>query len=95
MPEFTEVPGRHVADIELFTLSTCPYCHETKEFLNKNGIEYKYVDVDKESIPDAEKTESEVLKYNPNDTYPTIVINNGEEVIVGFEKEKLEKLIGA
>lgn len=91
--QFTEHPGRHVADIELFTLSTCPYCRATKEFLNENGIEYKYVDIDQQSIPDAKEIEETVLKYNPQDTYPTIVINNGEQVIVGFQKNKLQHLI--
>lgn len=92
---FTEHPGRHVADIELFTLSTCPFCKATKEYLNENGIEYKYVDIDQQSLPEAEKIEATILKYNPEDTYPTIVVNDGEEVIVGFQKDKLAQLIGA
>lgn len=91
--QFTEHPGRHVADIELFTLSTCPYCKATKEFLNENGVEYKFVDIDTQSIPDAKEIEAEVLKYNPDDSYPTIVINNGEQVIVGFQRDKLQKLV--
>lgn len=93
--KFTEHDGRHVADIELFALSTCPYCNETKEFLNENGIQYRYINVDQ--VPESESAEvvKEVDKYNPDETFPTIVINGGKEVIIGFDKPKLEQLIAA
>lgn len=93
--EFTEHPGRHVADIELFALSTCPHCRHTKEFFNANDIEYKFVDVDLLPDDELEEAEAMVLSYNPNDTFPTIVVNDGEEVIVGFQEDKLEELIAS
>lgn len=94
MLQFTEHPGRHVADIEIFALSTCPYCNETKEFLNSNGIEYKFINVDQ--VPESESDEviKAVDKYNPDETFPTVVVDKGKEVIIGFNKPKLEQLIG-
>lgn len=95
MPTFTEHPGRHVADIEMFALSTCPYCNATKKFLNENDIEYKYIDVDEVPASEAETVMETVEKYNPDDTFPTIVIDGGKEVIIGYREQELEKLIAS
>jgi glutaredoxin len=33
----------------------------------------------------------EVKKYNPNRTYPTIVIDHGKHVILGFRDEEIKE----
>ncbi|MGZ8889732.1 MAG: glutaredoxin family protein, partial [Halobacteriota archaeon] len=32
--------------VKAYTLSTCPHCRMTKEFLNDNNVDFEYVDVD-------------------------------------------------
>lgn len=94
MVHFTEHEGKKVADIKLFALSTCPWCRRTKNFLNENDIEYDYVDVDTLPQDEIEEAEDTMLKYNPQGAFPTIVINGGKEVIIGYDLPKLEALIG-
>lgn len=95
MISFTEHPGRKVADIEIFGLSTCPYCRATMEYLNQHDIEYRYVFIDKVGADEIDEVEDALEAYNPEDTLPTIVINHGQQVMVGFNEEKLARLIGA
>jgi glutaredoxin len=36
--------------LELFVLESCPYCHKVMDFLDKENIEYRKIDIsDKES----------------------------------------------
>lgn len=94
MIPFVKVPGKDEGEIKLFALSYCPWCKKTKEFLNSHGIAYEYVDVD--TLPEAQQAEAEqqAEKYNPEGTFPTIVIN-GTKVVVGYKPELLKELAAA
>lgn len=93
MSIYTQHPGKQVADITVYALSYCPYCKATLQFLNANDIAYQYVDVDTAPANEAPAIMKEVEKYNPDGTFPTIVVDEGKQVIVGFNEEALEKLI--
>lgn len=95
MITFMEHPGRKVADIKIFALSTCPYCHATMDYLNENGIEYEYIFVDRAPEDEMDEVEEAIARYNPDETFPTIVIDGGAQIIIGFNQEKLAALIGA
>jgi glutaredoxin len=88
------VPGKKKShQVKIFTLSTCGWCKKTKEVLKALDIEYEYIDVDLLSGDDLIEADDEVRKYNPHRTYPTIVIDSGKQVILGFnDKEIKEKL---
>jgi len=86
------VPGLKVKELMLFTLSTCIWCKKTKALLNDLGLEYSYVDVDLLTGSDQEEAHQEMWKHNQSTSFPTIVINNGEDVIIGFEEEKIKSL---
>ncbi len=77
--------------IKLYTLSTCSHCSRTKRFFNENGIAMEFVDVDLLSGSEREAIMNEVRKLNPDCSFPTICI--GDEVVVGFNEEKLKKAL--
>ncbi len=77
--------------IKLYTLSTCSHCNRTKRFFNENGIEIEFVDVDLLSGSERDQIMNEVRKLNPDCSFPTICI--GDEVVVGFNEEKLKKAL--
>jgi glutaredoxin-like protein NrdH len=56
------------------------------------GLEYSYVDVDLLLDPDKTEAYDEIKQHNDNVSFPTVIIDNGEEIIVGFEEEKLRSL---
>ncbi|MBF0456905.1 MAG: glutaredoxin family protein [Nitrospirae bacterium] len=75
----------------LFALSTCPSCRKTKEFLTKNNIEFVLAEMDTLDIESRDKLLLEVKKYNPRETFPTIVVDGGRTVIVGFNETAIKK----
>lgn len=87
------VPGKKKGDVLLFALSTCGWCKKTKEFLNELGIDYHYIYVDLASGKDSEEIEKELEKWNPEGSFPTIVIDN-KDCIIGFKPEILKKRLG-
>ncbi len=76
-------------NIFIYALSTCIHCKNTKNFLDKKNIEYDFVNVDKLTGDEKEKAVNEVKKHNPKVSFPTIVVNDGEKVIVGLKEDEI------
>jgi glutaredoxin len=87
------VDGENKGKIMLFALSTCGWCRKTKEFLTKLGISYDYIFVDILEGDDRENTINEIKKWNPNISFPTIVIND-KDCIVGYKEDKIKEALG-
>jgi len=78
-------------NVKLYTLSTCSHCKATKMFLDKCRIEYSFTDVDLLQGSEREAIIAEVMKLNPNCSFPTIII--GDKVIVGFREDEIKKAL--
>jgi len=78
--------------IKLYTLSTCSHCMRTKRFFKEIGIDPETVDVDLLTGEERQRIMNEVRKLNPDCTFPTICID--DDVIVGFNEDKLRKALG-
>jgi glutaredoxin len=78
--------------VKLYTLSTCSHCKNTKQFLNNLAVRYDFIDVD--LLQGQERTDmiEEVKKYNPNTSFPTILIGN--RIIVGFKENEIREALG-
>ena len=78
--------------VKIFTLSTCSHCRATKKFLHDNGVAFDYVDVDLLQGAERENILQEVMKYNPNKSFPTIIV--GDKIIVGFRENDIREALG-
>ena len=78
--------------VKIYTLSTCSHCKATKKFLNDNGINYEYVDVDLLEGSEKDNILQEVVRYNPQRSFPTIIIGN--KIIVGFREYEIREALG-
>ncbi|UCF49927.1 MAG: glutaredoxin family protein [Thermoplasmatales archaeon] len=87
------VDGENRGKILLYALSTCGWCRKTKEFLSKLGVEYSYIYVDLVDDSEKDKVIKEVRKFNPRNSYPTIVIND-KECIVGYNEDEIREVLG-
>jgi len=76
----------------LYALSTCAWCKKTKKFLNENGVEYEYVDVDLANDEDHEKIRRDIIDRGSEPTYPTIIVDN-KKVINGFRIDLLKEAL--
>ncbi len=88
----THVKGKKKARVMLYALSTCGWCRKTKALLNSLGVEYNFVDVDLLKGAEQEKAMKEVEKWNPNSSFPTVVVDN--KPIVGFDEQRIREAVG-
>ncbi len=89
---FVQVPGRKCKDrIVLYALSTCGWCRKTKDLLVEEGVEHEYVDVDLCSGDEREKVTAQVRTLNPRGNYPVLQV--GDQVVVGFDPDKIREAL--
>jgi glutaredoxin-like protein NrdH len=86
---FVNVPGKKVADIKIYALSTCPWCKKTKKLLSDLGIEYNYEDVDLLTGDERQSVMEIVKKWNPSSSFPVMVINNSK-CIIGYKEDEIK-----
>lgn len=75
----------------VFALSTCIHCRHCKEYLDEKGIVYEVTHVDKLDSDKQAEAMDQVREYNPACSFPTVIINNGEKVLVGFSKKRFDE----
>ena len=70
--------------VKIYSTSWCPECIKLKKYFNMKGIEYSEI-----NVADRHEDREEVFKVSNQRTVPVIQINNS--VIVGFNKELIDK----
>jgi glutaredoxin-like protein NrdH len=78
-------------DIKLYALTTCIHCKDTKDFLDKCGVDYDCVHVDKLDGDERRRMIEEIKKTNPGCAFPMLLI--GSKVIIGFKREEIREAL--
>ena len=78
--------------VKIYTLSTCSHCKATKKFLDECEVKYEFEDVDLLKGEERKAILEDVKKWNPNCTFPTIII--GDKVIVGHKETEIKEALG-
>jgi alkyl hydroperoxide reductase subunit F len=73
--------------VAVYSTQNCPYCRMAKAFLEKHGVPYESIDVGSDS--DAAQ---KMIDLSGQRGVPVIVVD--DEVIVGFDSERLNDLFG-
>lgn len=89
---FERIEGTDKGRIVLYALSTCMWCRMAKNLLRDLGVAFEYVDVDKLPTEEKDAAKKEIRRYNPDGSYPTIVINE-KESISGFDEAEIREKI--
>jgi len=71
----------------IFTQPDCPPCHVLKLFLTERGVAF----VERDITTDPAAVQDLTERYGSHST-PTLVI--GEEVMIGFNPERLDEILG-
>lgn len=74
-------------DVVIYSTPSCHFCQMTKEFLKENKIEYTDYNV----AEDSDKRQ-EMIEKSGQMGVPVVFV--GEEMMIGFDKEKLSDLLG-
>lgn len=83
------VSGKNAGKVMLYALSTCIWCKKTKQLLTDLGVEYDYVFVDLLKGEERDEAMKVVEKWNPDCSFPTLVIND-QKCIVGFKESEIK-----
>ena len=86
------VAGRNAGKLMLYALSTCIWCRKTKQLLSDMGVEYDYVFVDLLSGSEKDDAVKTVTKWNPDCSFPTLVVNDSK-CIVGFKEADIKEAL--
>lgn len=70
----------------IYTTDSCTYCKQAKSFFDENNVSYNEFNVGK----DLEKRQ-EMIDKSGQMGVPVITV--GDEVIIGFNKQKLQQLL--
>ncbi len=82
-----------VDKLTVYALSTCGWCHKTIEWLRENNVDCEITYVDKLMGEEREQCIQELMQHNSKKSFPTLVVNDGEQVIVGFKSDEMEKAL--
>lgn len=76
-----------MSTVTVYSTKNCPYCRMAKAFLDKQGVPYTSIDVgaDREAA-------KKMIEISGQRGVPVIVVD--DEVIVGFDSERLNELFG-
>ncbi len=72
--------------VKVYSTPTCPWCKIAKQFLKENKIKFEEVDVS--SNQEAAK---DMIKRSGQMGVPVIDVDG--QLLIGFDKEKLKKLL--
>jgi len=87
------VNGENKGKLVLYALSTCGWCKKTRMLLEDLGVEYSYIYVDLLEGEERKEIIEQVKKWNPQLSFPTLVVND-EKCIVGFNEDKVRETLG-
>ncbi|MBD7912679.1 MULTISPECIES: glutaredoxin domain-containing protein [Clostridium] len=73
--------------VKIYSTSWCPGCIKLKKYLNMKGVEFQEI-----NVADKHEDREEVFKVSGQRTVPVLEFNG--EVIVGFDKSRIDKIIG-
>ena len=76
-----------VKSVVVYSTPTCPFCIRAKQFLKDSNIKFEDIDVSENH----EKAQ-EMIKKSGQMGVPVLEI--GEEIIVGFDKDKIKEVLG-
>lgn len=75
-----------MADVSLYSTSTCPYCRIARDFLNKAGVPFTAIDVSRD-----EKAAREMMDKSGQMGVPVLEVVN--TIIIGFDRVAYKKAL--
>jgi glutaredoxin-like protein NrdH len=87
------VDGEKKGDLVLYALSTCVWCKKTKALLSDLHVSYHYINVDELAGQEREQAIAGLQRWNPNCSFPSLVVNS-DTCVVGYDEKKIKEALG-
>lgn len=78
-----------MASVKIYSTPACPYCKGLKAYLTEKGIAFEDIDVSTDKAK-----AKEAIEISGQMGVPVLVVNE-KKVIVGFDKEEINKALKA
>jgi glutaredoxin len=88
------IPGYHSEHhVVFYGISTCVWCKRTRRFLEEQGVAFDYFYVDLLSGYEREEVLTQVRRWNPGASFPTLVVDDSR-CVVGYRPEEIKEVLG-
>jgi glutaredoxin 3 len=71
----------------MFTTPTCTYCRKAKQYFRQKQVPFRDVDVSKDQA-----AARDMVRRSGQQGVPQILIGN--QVVIGFDRPKIDRLLG-
>lgn len=71
----------------IYSIPTCKYCKSVKKLFEELKVEYRDVDVSEDMA-----AQQEMIEKTGQVGVPVVVV--GDEVVIGYDRAKLKKIVG-
>ena len=80
-----------ITKVTVYSTPVCPYCDMLKDFLRTRNIKFEEEDVSRDKAK-----AQEMIKKSKQLGVPVMILKRGkkEEVVIGFNREKLRSIFG-
>ncbi len=79
--------GKQQKSVTVYSTPTCSWCNRLKTYLRENNVKFRDIDVSKD-----QKAAETMVKRSGQQGVPQSVISG--QTIIGFDKAKIDKLLG-
>lgn len=73
-------------EVTVFITQICPHCRSVKDYLSSKGVQYTEKDIETDQVARLELMQKGIMAV------PVIKIE--EELIIGFDKGRIDELLG-
>ncbi len=74
--------------VKVYSINNCPWCDKAKKYLQSRQVEYVECNIE---MDEAELAECKALT---NDEVVPVITADGKEYVLGFDKGKIDALLG-
>ena len=75
-----------MVEVKIYSTKTCPWCVKVKDFLKENNVNFEEFDVAED-----EEKRNELIEKSGQMGVPVIDVDG--QIVIGFDKTKLEQLL--
>lgn len=87
------VDGRDLGDVRVYSLSTCAWCNKLKDFLNKRGVKYRYIDLDTAEEDERQETVQFLDSIYEKWGFPSLLFDE-RVLLCGYKESDILETLG-
>ncbi len=75
--------------VKVYSMTSCPWCVKAKKYLDSKGVKYQDLNIEEDEAA------RDACKALSGDLMVPVITANDKDFVLGFDKEKIDALLGA